>query len=149
MYTIERLEKIAAKHKEKNRFSKFNMYFHAIHAIQHMKAEGIDSIARIGPFHAGDVEKVYEGQTVILKAGSKVRSFNPSKREYFLKRRQEIVVARIDMGRVDLEDLGFRIRAGKPFNETHVVWAGQGGYWCMTSIENVEKIIDDATDLVA
>lgn len=108
-----------------------------------MKAEGIEEIERIGPFHAGGVKKVFEGQTVIIKAGSLVRSMNPSKREYILNRRQKIVVSRVDMGRVDMEDLGFRIRSGRMFNETNVVWAGQGGYWCRTSIENVEQIVDE------
>lgn len=132
MYTIERLAEIASSNKGGP------LYYSAIHAIEHMKKMGVTEIERIGPFHAGEIKEVEKGQIVVLKSGSLVKSFNPSKKEFTLSRRHKVRVNRMDRGFVYPPEE----RGRNNIRETTVVWAGTGGYWCWTSIENVEAIVE-------
>jgi len=60
------------------------------------------------------------GDVVVVKKDSHVRTTHPAKDVYMLKRKQSVKVHHV---------IG-----------NDVVWAGSGGYWCWTDISNVEVL---------
>lgn len=70
---------------------------------------------------------------VVVRAGSSVRSYNPSKRNYTLKRDQKVTV-------------WFKFHEVKDgehiINQAEISWAGTGGYWCHTDIDNVIAVVE-------
>lgn len=74
------------------------------------------------------------GTVVILKKGAPVRSCNPNKREYVLKRNQKVKVHNTFRPYEGSESWGYPARKGE------VSWAGAGGYWCHANFEDVLSI---------
>jgi hypothetical protein len=70
-----------------------------------------------------------KGDMVTVKKGSIVHSYNPSKKEYVLKRNQKVKVDYV---------------SEYPYEDGHkkLTWAGAGHYWNWTDVEN---IVNDGT----
>jgi hypothetical protein len=69
------------------------------------------------------------GQEIKLRKGSVVRSTNPSKKEYTLSRNQKVTVHSYYPPLKGWGDY--------PAKNAEVHWAGTGGYWCWTDVENI------------
>ena len=67
------------------------------------------------------------GDMVIVHKGALVRSFNPSKNNYVTKSSRRVKVATVYTYDPVYHD-------GR---KTEISWAGAGGYWCHTTIDNV------------
>lgn len=85
--------------------------------------------------HDGDTMKINNGDIVTVNKGSVVKSYNPSKSEYILKRSQRVKVNH-QYSAVFKWDGGERIC----ITESSIVWAGTGGYWCWTDKSNVMEV---------
>nr|BFD64950.1 hypothetical protein BdHM001_36310 [Bdellovibrio sp. HM001] len=102
------------------------------------------------PFKKGDV--------ILIPAGTKVKSTNPSKREYLTKRKQRIKVFSVDTGSdmdealysyeidrhgadenapvIEREVAGSMQRRRVTSNPS-IVFTGSGGYWCHVEVRDI------------
>lgn len=88
---------------------------------------GKDSAQYIGPFGTISIKK---GQRVVIKAGSEIRSTRGQ--PTVSTRKRVVTVHYIDEGYID------RSCAEPTVRQPVVTWAGAGGYWCRTALENVD-----------
>ena len=66
--------------------------------------------------------EINDGDIVIVNKGAVVKSYNPSKREYVLKKSQKVkVYYQYDIKR-------------------EIVWVGTGHYWCWTDKSNIQRL---------
>lgn len=79
------------------------------------------------------IDEIKPGQTVIIRKGSKVRSYKPNKKNYVLARNQKVKVHFVFKNGYVGEDCLI-----KP---PEISWAGAGGYWCHTDLENVIEVV--------
>ena len=105
----------------------------ALLCAEWMEKEGITEIANIGPFLSTHIIK---GQRIKLRKGSLVfGTFKGGQEGITLTRAQTITVHDVYSGYVDQE------RGGKvALRQPAVVWAGSGGYWRRTDLNNVELV---------
>lgn len=80
---------------------------------------------------------IVKGSTVTIRKGSTVRSCNPSKEEYQLSRNQTVKVHKVVEG--------YPEHSGYPARNDEIHWAGSGGYWHWTDVENI--ISDSKSEL--
>ena len=69
---------------------------------------------------------INRGDVVTIRAGSRVRSYNPSKRKFILMRNQKVKV-----------DTQFNFIPSLHGRGPEISWAGSGRYWNFTDIKNV------------
>lgn len=108
----------------------------ALAVAAHMERNEMNEpVENIGPFESFIPTR---GTQVRLKPGAVYRSMHPSKRgqPQINKREREIVVHTYFKGRIgDMDSQNNPI-----IINGEVSWAGTGGYWCHTDINNIEKI---------
>lgn len=96
---------------------------------QWMESHGLKSACNVGPFGPAEPRR---GQMVTIRKGSLVRTTHPSGPRTSA-RAQEIKVDSAHRGYVD-----HSARFGEEkVREGEVSWAGAGGYWRRTALENV------------
>jgi hypothetical protein len=71
---------------------------------------------------------IKSGDTVIIPKGIKVKTMNPSKKEYITKRTMKIKVHHTLPGST---------WGGNPKSNPSIVWAGMGNYWCEVDINDI------------
>lgn len=100
---------------------------------QHMIKLGVTELAHVGPFHSFEVQR---DQIVRIKKGALVFSTHPSfdSNGKVTTRPQQVKVRAFDRGHVTI--YGPRPNVVPP----SVKWAGSGGYWRWTDLNNVELI---------
>jgi len=100
---------------------------------QHMVNLGVTELAHVGPYHSFEVQR---DQIVRIKKGALVFSTHPSfdSNGKVTARHQQVKVHAFDRGYVTT--YGPKPNVVPPF----VRWAGTGGYWRWTDLNNVELI---------
>lgn len=103
----------------------------ALQAACWMERQGHVALPCIGPFTNWLPEK---GDTVWIGAGADIRSTSNRLRRVN-KRRYKVKVHSVTPGAIfhDRDD-GLTIRMAE------VTWAGSGGYWCWTTIQNIAPV---------
>jgi hypothetical protein len=98
------------------------------------------------------VHPFQKGEEIIIPKGTIVKSMNPSKREYTLKRNQKIKIAHLRSG-MDCPEYHYKRYYSEkqyPTKEVNgekrycianpgVSWAGGGGYWCEVDVNDLLK----------
>lgn len=79
------------------------------------------------------IDEIKPGQTVIIRKGSKVRSAKPNKKNYVLARNQKVKVYFVFKNGYVGDDY--------PIKPPEISWAGAGGYWCNTDLENIIEVV--------
>ncbi len=78
-----------------------------------------------------DISNLSRGMEVHIRPGSEVRSHNPSKRKYITSRTQKVKI-------FNIYEWKSQIHARIP----EISWAGAGGYWCHTNVDNIINTAD-------
>jgi hypothetical protein len=107
-----------------------------------MEVHGIGETANIGPFMTNLPKR---GQQVRIRKGAKIFSTDPKTgREGEIAQRARVVTLHsVDKGYID-HHLGRKWtdeRHAPVVVQARVDWAGAGGYWRWTDIENVELVV--------
>lgn len=103
--------------------------------VQWMKDNNLESCRNVGPFN---LENHVKGDIVKIRKGARVYSTSPSFTSdgKVTKRCQTVTVARTSKGFVD-----YNHSSRHPtVRNAEVHWAGSGGYWHWTDINNVEPV---------
>lgn len=87
-------------------------------------------------FYYEDELPLKDGDKVVIPKGVKVRSFNPSKKDYVTKQKTT-VVARIGNGSADPKDGDSTHVLMHALSNPTVTWAGSGGYWCSVDLNDI------------
>lgn len=75
--------------------------------------------------------EIQKNDCVLLAKGSEIRSYNPSKKVYHLKRQQKVKVWFVLKERKEIKDWDV------PYCPEQIIWPGTGGYWCRTDSSNI------------
>lgn len=82
---------------------------------------------------ANTIAKKMVGRTVVIAKGSLVMTVG-KKGFYYLKRKQKVCI--------NHSTSGYCAEGNNPGKNPTVVWVGSGKYWCWTSVENVEQVVE-------
>jgi hypothetical protein len=105
-----------------------------------MEQNNIEEIAHVGDFSSFELKK---GQQVRLRRGAIIYSTSPSvgRGGKVNTLNRKIKVDYVNSGYIDIYSLyGFSDDSEKSVRNGQVNWAGAGGYWFWTDINNVEFI---------
>ena len=109
----------------------------------YMEFNQIKEVKSIGDI--GDIPYVTKGSIVAIKRGTKVWSTNPSCRERIVVRPYRVRVHNVFSGFVpyiNYHNTPFDNINVKP-KDYEISWAGQHGYWCHCSINDIVPVEDD------
>lgn len=112
-----------------------------LNAAFYMTMAGIKEADTIG--HIGTlVDTLKAGQTVKIRKGAVIHSYREASRGVS-KRVREVTIHRVDKGYISSDDFESIIKRGgvidtEYFRQACIYWAGAGGYWCWTDVNNVE-----------
>jgi hypothetical protein len=109
----------------------------ALECARWMEMRGIAEMAHVGPFHTFLPKR---GDRIRIKKGAIVFSTAPGvgREGVAVTRAQVVTVRDADRGYVSSD--GFRGSGDDRFRQGQVRWAGVGGYWRWTDLNNVELI---------
>ena len=107
----------------------------AMMCSQWMQDNNILSMPIIGPF--GDHPQYKRGDKVRIKKGAHIFSMHPKKSRYQAGTTHTVTVFDMHKGTVYP---GTRRSNEIILHQPRVMWAGTGGYWCETGVENVELV---------
>lgn len=109
----------------------------ALECAQWMEGRGIAVLAHVGPFHSFVPKR---GDRVRIKKGSIVFSTAPGiDRQGVVTQRAQLVTVH-DADRGYFSSDGYRGSDGDRLRQGQVRWAGAGGYWRWTDLNNVELV---------